>query len=381
MEKKKEKNGFIRFWEILSSHGLTTFLLVALMIITLVGTIAQRKMGLFQSQKIYFSSYFFTFPLGPLKIPFLGGLTVLSLLFLNLITAFALKFRFRWRMLGLWICHIGIFLLLVGSFLTFKFSWEGYVDLSEGMEKSSASSYQNYELMVIRGDESPEYERVTTISEHKLRKSKALQIDSLPFEIQVVKYYPNCSAITGEEGTIVRLDAAKADPKQERDMAGAELLLVGEGKKSHKIFVFANTPQLANYKGKIYQFLMRHERKAMPFTIKLRKFIKETHPGTNTPSRFESKADVIEGDRIQKVRIYMNHPLRYKGYTLFQSSWFSDPATGQLHTVLAMVKNPAEAWPYLSSLLVLLGMLIHFILKLVRFLNRNNARKIHEENS
>ncbi|MEC8677500.1 MAG: ResB protein required for cytochrome C biosynthesis, partial [Candidatus Margulisiibacteriota bacterium] len=52
--------------------------------------------------------------------------------------------------------------------------------------------------------------------------------------------------------------------------------------------------------------------------------------------------------------IEMNQPLRYSGYTFFQSSYTEDKET----SVFQVVKNPSWQVPYISSLLIVIGLLI-----------------------
>ena len=53
----------------------------------------------------------------------------------------------------------------------------------------------------------------------------------------------------------------------------------------------------------------------------------------------------------------MNQPLRHKGYTFYQSSYIEDD--NKEISVLAVVKNLGRALPYLSSLIICIGLLIH----------------------
>ena len=58
----------------------------------------------------------------------------------------------------------------------------------------------------------------------------------------------------------------------------------------------------------------------------------------------------------------MNEPLRYKGYTFFQSSYIEKPE-GET-SVFAVVKNYGRLFPYISSIVMCFGLLFHLTLKL-----------------
>jgi len=65
----------------------------------------------------------------------------------------------------------------------------------------------------------------------------------------------------------------------------------------------------------------------------------------------------------------MNEPLRYKGYTFYQAS-FSENSQGET-TDLAVVKNEGELLPYVSTILITLGLIIHLVFHIPR--NKNET--------
>jgi len=75
------------------------------------------------------------------------------------------------------------------------------------------------------------------------------------------------------------------------------------------------------------------------------------------------------------VQIYMNAPMFYQGESFFQASVTSNPQTRKpVGTVLQVVKNPGWLMPYLSCLIVGIGLLMHFGLTLYKFLDRRIIR-------
>jgi hypothetical protein len=100
----------------------------------------------------------------------------------------------------------------------------------------------------------------------------------------------------------------------------------------------------------------------LPFTIRLDHFKAEFHPGTEVAKSFESLVTISTGSLQRQVRIYMNNPLRYKDYTVYQASYDTD-STGKVHSTLAVVKNSAKILPYIACLLVFLGLALHFLIQ------------------
>jgi hypothetical protein len=79
----------------------------------------------------------------------------------------------------------------------------------------------------------------------------------------------------------------------------------------------------------------------------------------------------LDGKEIRTARIFMNHPLYFEGETYFQSSMFVDAEP--LVTGLQVVYNWAWPMPYISCIMVGLGMLFHFGMNLIEFLQRRIA--------
>ena len=78
-----------------------------------------------------------------------------------------------------------------------------------------------------------------------------------------------------------------------------------------------------------------------------------------------------EGDR--EVQIYMNTPLRKDGYVVYQTSWGPAPTPGSpggppYYSVFEVAENPSDKWPEYSCWVIAVGLLIHFTMKLTKFL-------------
>jgi len=104
----------------------------------------------------------------------------------------------------------------------------------------------------------------------------------------------------------------------------------------------------------------------LPFGIKLRDFVLERYPGSNSPSSYASEITVI--DTLSKTempyRIFMNNILKYEGYRFFQSSYDQD----EQGTILS-VSN--DYWgttiTYIGYFMLMFGMLLTMFNKNSRF--------------
>ena len=83
------------------------------------------------------------------------------------------------------------------------------------------------------------------------------------------------------------------------------------------------------------------------------------------------KSDIIENNIPRRVLIQMNEPLRHRGYTFYQASFVED---GEKETsVLATVKNHGRLFPYISTIVMCIGLLFHMLCMLSRRIDRNRA--------
>ena len=96
----------------------------------------------------------------------------------------------------------------------------------------------------------------------------------------------------------------------------------------------------------------------LPFSVTLLDFVLETYPGTMRPSGFKSIVKVTDRDtgKVYDAKTWMNNPLEYRGYTLFQSSYQQD--RGREATVLSVTKDPGQNIVFAGYITMVLGMII-----------------------
>lgn len=221
-----------------------------LMILIFIGTIAQRDMGLFAAQQTFFSSLYFTW----YGIPFLGGMSILSIMSLNLTCKFLFLSPWTRAKIGIHIIHLSIIILLFGGLLTSITMKEGFIPLREGQTRG-------------------------------------------------------------------------------------------------QVMAFADGTEPTN------------DFKNLPFEIKLNRFNRDIYPGTNMPREYESRVTIIDGDLTWPASISMNEPLRYSGYTFYQNST-SVTADGEPISILSVVTNKGQIFPYISGILLALGLIIHMMIRM-----------------
>ena len=125
-------------------------------------------------------------------------------------------------------------------------------------------------------------------------------------------------------------------------------------------------PQVLNYEDLSLSAAYGTKEIKLPFTIKLKKFILDKYPGTNSASSYASEVQLVDSEKnIKKIfKIFMNNILNYGGYRFFQSSFDKD----EKGTYLS-VNN--DYWgtliTYAGYILLTIGMLLTFFSKKTRF--------------
>jgi ABC-type transport system involved in cytochrome c biogenesis permease subunit len=153
------------------------------------------------------------------------------------------------------------------------------------------------------------------------------------------------------------------------DLPSAFVTLSKDGKTigSYLLTVMTSTPHTVTVGGKSYDISLRFLRDYKPYTIALRKFSFDRYTGTNVPKNYSSDITLTDpsNNEHRDIRIWMNHPMRYRGETFYQSSF--DERTEKT-TVLQVVRNPAMTIPYAAIIIAGIGLIVHFGVSLINFL-------------
>ncbi|MCB1174579.1 MAG: cytochrome c biogenesis protein ResB [Leptospiraceae bacterium] len=374
-------------WKILkwsSDTRVFFFALIWLSFLVIAGTLAQADLGLYQAQQKYFSAWI----LWIWYIPLPGGSPVLTIVFVGLLVKLIFFTNWKPRFYGTIVVHFGALLLLFGSFLTAAFSSEGAMVIPEGGRTAFVRDYHAIEL-AITNRANPEFDETVTFAAGWLKYGEVIHHEQLPFDLEIIQYCANCRLErrsgpppSSEWKGMARnfnLTEIPLHKDDSNNMAGLVFRIKTKANANNNqldgiyaIFENMNIPQAFKLAGGDYLLEIRHELRQLPFEIELIDFVKEDHPGTQMARSYSSEVNLIDSDVHQRVLISMNHPLRHKGYTLYQSS-FIQAGMGET-TVLAVVENVGRLFPYISSLIMCIGLLLHLLIKMpVLFHNRSNA--------
>lgn len=142
---------------------------------------------------------------------------------------------------------------------------------------------------------------------------------------------------------------------------GILILLLGGGitlctKQEGFLLLLPDTTTAHVYQSNDSDFLDADSKPAftLPFGVTLEKFEQGYYPGTETAQYYVSTLR-ING---QSHYVAMNEPLRYRGYTFYQSSVLNLPGK-PAGSVLSVVRNPGWLFPYLATALLFAGLVFH----------------------
>jgi hypothetical protein len=354
-------------------------------LLTYIGTLAQIEHGLFESQRRYFDSWYVLHPVRHLNIPLPGGQAVMVLMFVNLLVGGFLRMRRTWRVLGIYVVHTGIALLLLAGFVKLKYSDDGYLALYEGDSANFFESHYHWQLAISKPGPNA---REILVGERELLQATtqrvALQSPELPFEVIVDAYAHNTRpkpAGNSVDGAEVidgySLLAVAPAVEKEHNMPGAYLTIRKKAGDEQRLWVWGSSmlePRARSIAigDETWSIDLRKQRYALPFTVRLDDFRKEDHPGTTMAKSYESDITQRIGRDDRRVEIEMNAPLRDSGYVLFQSGWGPQTpgAQARYFSIFAVVRNPSDYWPLWACVIIGAGLLIHFLLKLWRYIQR-----------
>lgn len=302
---------------------------------------------------------------------------------INLVAAHFARYQLSWRKLGISLIHLGIALLLVGELGSGLFQHDFQMRLDEGETKSYSEAFRDTELVIIDTSD-PEVDRVVAIPDGRLAEGGTIEHPKLPFRVEIGAYYPNArifkkgsgtpphgpSADTGLGAELMAIDAPRTGRQDERDLATVIVSINGSDGSIGTWMATTGFEQRQSFTfdERSYALEMRPRRFYKPFSITLLDFTHETYLGTQIPKNFASNVRLVDPDRGEdrEVLIYMNHPMRYAGLTFYQYQFANDDLT----SILQVVRNPARSLPYISCILVSLGLLYQFGQHLIRFMRR-----------
>lgn len=369
------RNRLSKLFHLLASTAFSLVCVGLAIVLVVVGTIAQVNIGAFEAQKVFFNSFCIYWPLGSLKIPlFPGGLSVGLLWVVNLVCSFIHRYQAFNRGIGMWLSHVGILLLLLGQCLTQLLSQETMMPIEEGQTKDYTESRAQHELAVLTT--AGGRDQVVSVPLPLLAKQAEISVPQLPFKIVVRRFYGNAwlsDEAKGQhlatQGVGLRLGADElplTSKDDEVNVPAAYLEIVAGSQSLGTWLVSSDITEEQKFSAgdRDYRVSLRPKRFYLPYSLTLKKFTRETYPGTDIPKKFSSLVQINNPAKNESrdALIYMNNPLRYEGLAFYQSSYGKNDTL----SIFQVVRNPVWLAPYFACVLVTVGLLLEFMSTLFR---------------
>lgn len=372
---------------VLTSLKLTIVCMAALMVLVVACTLAQVHLGTWGAVNVYMRSWlvWWDVPGTVLSVPvFPGGALAGAVLAVNLIAAQLKRLELSWKKAGLWIVHAGLILLVIGEFVTGMFQQDMQLAFEEGHTANYVEYPRENELAVVDVTD-PAWDEVYGIPETLLARADEVQVPGTPITLKVKRFLKNAdlamrtpndapAIATAGVGTSIRvaeLPPVTTDDRPNATAAFVEPVAGGRSYGTWLVSALLAAPQQFVYEGRTYQLAMRSRRVYLPYSLTLKDFTHDVYPGTEIPKNFSSLVHLNNPSRGESrdVLIYMNQPLRYDGKAFYQASF----GKGDTLSILQVVSNPGWLLPYISCVLVTVGLLVHFAITMRRSMRRRAA--------
>jgi hypothetical protein len=374
-----------KIFRFLSSLKLTVIFLGLATILVFVATLDQVNLGIHFVQEKYFQSWivWWDLPGTDFALPIMpGGYFIGWVLVLNLLCAHAVRFRMTWKKSGIFLVHVGLLILLLGQFFTGILQEERQMRLDEGETSNYSEDMRSVELAIMDVSD-PDHNKVVAIPQEILNETPTIQHPELPFTVNVEEFYSNSRVAMVDQTdqtnpvevnrgigtTFVAQKTPRAVKMNERDLPTAFVTLQSPEGEELGTWMLSNLfeevdapvfnqPQNLTFNDRTYRLVLRQARDYKPFALTLMDFRHERYPGTDIPKDFSSHVQLVDDttNTDRDVRIYMNNPLRYGGYTFFQASFANNDTT----SILQVVRNPAWLTPYIACIVMTIGLFTQF---------------------
>ena len=291
---------------------------------------------------------------------------------------------------GIVLVHAGLILMLLGEFITGIGATEGRMMIPEYGSANTIIDAREAELAFVHDKGDGKFEHAV-IAESKIvraDKSEAIISDpQLPLSVRIDAWMPNSVK------TSARYE--NADPtkpiwtvEEAPEVTGTEqsedrpsvMATFFEGDKrvgQHMLSTWESVaPTPIEVDGKTWQVSLRFKHTPLPYSLQLNDFRNDQFTGTRIARNYSSDLRLAADERgdTREAYIKMNQPLRYDGKAFFQSGFFQQPLNRNLGTILQVADNPGAWVPYLSCVIVTLGLTIHFVMSLIKYGRRANAK-------
>ncbi len=367
----------MRVLKVIGSLKITVVLLLVLFVLVLAGTLYQVEHGIFRAQRDFFDAFFVTV----LPIPLPGAQTVFWVIGVNLVASLVVNIARRRMSVGLVISHLGLVMMLVAGFNGIYGTESSALALWEGEAASEVSVPGEWEFR-YRLEEDGRILTEGRIPGDSIVEGRRVAGDALGphgIGLKVVQSAVNTRPIVDASGQR-NLEVLSPEIEPQENNPGLLLDLTdGDGSRIPVLLYSLDLgPTVLASGPRVIELQFGAVSRKIPFSVELVDFRVSFYPGTDLAQSFESTVRVSDGDLVWDRVISMNNPLRYRGYTFYQSSYQIND-DGREASVFAVRKGGIAEIPYLATAAILAGMVMHYIGRHIRRPSgRSRARQLRK---
>lgn len=340
-----------KLWKRFSSIKSAIWLLSVIAVLSLIGTlIPQNEEPAFYIDRYGRSGYGALLTTGLTDVYSSWWFILFLILFsLNLTACLLSRLSLKGRSLGTLICHVGVLVILAGALVGMLFGQRGYVKIEKGQEASCFAAQDKHvdlgfslrlndfiysesispkeKLLVFSGPANGGKGPIAAIATEIGVES---EIAGTGYKAKVLRYLPDFT-----------MDMSTKEAKSRSAKANnpaIEVEIKNEDGVKEIFWVFARFPDV-------------HQKKIGDLDFVY-------HWVGRQPDDFVSKITVTKnGEDVMNKDIRVNYPLRFEGYSFFQSGYDAEHLDW---TGLRVVKDPGVGIVYSGFGLLILGLCARF---------------------
>ena len=334
-----------KLWKFFSSIKLAIWLLTIICALSLIGTfIAQNEEPAFYITRYGQYGYSLLLKTGLADVYNSWWFILpLALISLNLTACILNRLSLKGRQLGTFICHVSVLVILAGALIGMVYGQKGYMKINKAEELGcfeAGKKHINLGFSVRLDDfiynESIDPKEKLSVYDGKLTAEiptavgTEREIADTGHKVKILRYLPDF---------VMDMSTKEASSRSANaNNPAIQVELEGKDGSREKFWVFARYPDMhqsikSNYKF-VYNWVGRQ------------------------PKDFISKVTIIKDAKVALIGdIRVNFPVKFQGYTFFQSSYDQERLNW---TGLKVVKDPGVGVVYLGFALFILGLSVRF---------------------
>jgi len=150
-------------------------------------------------------------------------------------------------------------------------------------------------------------------------------------------------------------------PRDERQQPAVKVHLESADGRSNSVWIPWTEMRDLTLAGRTARVGYRAPEVAVPFRVTLLDFNSDKYPGTNMAATYESWVRLDDPEHgVSEHHISMNHPLHYRGYIFFQSSFVEGEP---MMSIFSVARSPGLPLVYVGTTLIACGVIWMFYLK------------------